>query len=69
MVEDIGELQGCTVPWIVVFNVAGLVGKLRLGVSSAVSQGSPTVHCSPGDKAHPNSLSPSNRTQGAAVRF
>lgn len=27
-----------------------------MGVSCAVSQGSPTVRCSPGDEAHPNSL-------------
>lgn len=34
-------------------------GKLLLGVSSAVGEGSPTVHCSPSHEDHPNSLNQS----------
>lgn len=51
------------------FHLATRVGELHLGVSSAVSQGSPTVPCGPGDEAHPNSLNRSRPTEGAAARF
>lgn len=48
--------EGCRVHWMVIFHLASLVGKLQLGVSPAVSWGSPTVCCSPCHEAHPNSL-------------
>lgn len=58
------ELKSCLSLWTMIFHLATLVGELRLGVSSAVNQGSPTVHRSPGDKAHPNSLNQTKLYRG-----
>lgn len=67
--ENTPEMKGCIFPWTVIFPLDALLGELHLGVSSAVSQGSPTVQGSPGYEAHPNSLNPANCTEGTAVRF
>lgn len=44
---------------VLIFYLATQTGKLQLGASSAVSEGSPTVHCSPSQEDHPNSLNQS----------
>lgn len=67
--ENTREPKGCLFHGTAVFHLPTRVGELHLGVSSAVSQGSPTVPCSPGDEAHPNSLNRSRPTEGAAARF